>query len=462
VAERLRATREAGVRDLVRELEDTVRPREGHIPSYIFGDPDVYRMEVERIFGRCWLFVAHESEVPKRGDYVTRYMGEQSVIVVRGEDDEVRVFLNMCKHRGMRVCRSDQNNTSHFRCPYHGFTYKNTGQLTGVPAKKEAYGDALDKSQIQLHEARSNVYAGLIFATWDEDAASLEDYLGDMKWYLDILVGRASMEVTGPPHRWEMPCNWKLPSENFMSDAYHTMHTHASIPKLGLAPSARFAKDGYHVYAGNGHGLGIGMPAPAPIFAEEVLPEFEERLSEDQAAVIKETKNLHATVFPNLSFLISAMTMNGEIVSHTDMRVWIPRGPDRIVIYSWCLMESSASEEWKDQSHRAYVSSFGPSGMFEQDDSENWEDITRNADSGPAARHFAFEYLQGMGRKQAEDFPGPGQVYEGKFSEANARAFYQHWLNLVLDSDQTAPAYAGAGGNGHASESTVERQRSST
>jgi phenylpropionate dioxygenase-like ring-hydroxylating dioxygenase large terminal subunit len=427
------------------ELEATVRPQEGHVPSFIFGDPDVYRLENERIFGRCWQLVAHESEVPSPGDYVTRYMGEQSVIVVRGEDGEVRVLLNMCKHRGMRVCRSDQNNTSHFRCPYHGWTYKNTGELTGVPAHKEAYGDALDRSEIGLREARSDIYAGLIFATWDDEAASLREYLGAMAWYLDLVVGRAPMEVTGPPHRWEMPCNWKLPAENFAGDAYHTMHTHGSIQKVGLVPSVRFAKDGYQVYAGNGHGLGIGMPAPKLMFAEDLRPVFRQRLSDDQVAVLENSKNLHATVFPNLSFLISAMTVEGKFVSHTDMRVWVPKGPDKIVIYSWCLMERDAPEWWKNLSERAYIMSFGPSGMFEQDDSENWMDITRNSASGPASRHFAFEYLQGMGRPLATDFPGPGEVYEGKFTEANSRAFYDHWLGLILGRSPSHTLHNGSG-----------------
>jgi phenylpropionate dioxygenase-like ring-hydroxylating dioxygenase large terminal subunit len=442
---------ESGESGLATELKASVRPAEGAVPAFIFGDPDVYRMEVEKVFDRCWLFVAHESEVPNAGDYVTRYMGEQSVIVVRGEDGVVRVLLNMCRHRGMRVCRSDENNASHFRCPYHGFTYKNTGELIGVPAQKEAYGDALDKSRLGLVEVRSGAYAGLVFATFDEEAASLGDYLGDIRWYLDLLVGRAPMEVAGSPHRWEMPCNWKLPSENFAGDAYHTLHTHASIAKVGLVPSTKFAKDGYHVYAGNGHGCGIGMPAAKPIFAEEMLPVFEETLSADQMDILKETKNLHATVFPNVSFLISAMSLDGRLVSHTDLRVWVPKGPDKIVIYSWCLVEKDAPESWKELSRQGYVLTFGPSGMFEQDDSENWMDITRNSASSTVARRFAFEYTQGMGRARAQNFPGPGEVYEGKFSEANSRAFYEHWLGLMLDEREHA-RISGSGENGHAAE----------
>ena len=234
-------------RSQLRALLETVRPDEGQIPASIFADPAVYQMEMDRIFTRCWLFVAHESEIPSPGDYVTRYMGEQPVIVVRDEDGVIRVLLNVCRHHGMRVCRADLGNSSHFRCPYHGFTYKNTGDLIGVPFEKELYAGGLDKSQMGLLQARAERHAGLIFATWNPQAESLDAYLGPMKWYLDLLVGRAEMEVVGPPHRNELRANWKLPAENAASDAYHTMHTHASNPEIGLTPSITWAKGGFHV-----------------------------------------------------------------------------------------------------------------------------------------------------------------------------------------------------------------------
>jgi len=102
----------------------------------------------------------------------------------------------------------------------------------------------LDGGQALARRARVAEYAGLIFATWDAAAASLDDYLGDVRWYIDFYVKRADMEVFGPPHRWEIPSNWKIPAENFASDAYHTGHLHASISRLGLVPTARAAKVG--------------------------------------------------------------------------------------------------------------------------------------------------------------------------------------------------------------------------
>src|SRR6185437_1333540 len=102
-------------------LEEIVRPAEGLISRRIFSDTEVYGLEVEKIFGRGWFFVGHESEIPEPGDLVTRSVGMDPAILLRDDDGEIRVFLNSCRHRGMRVCRTDRENTSFLRCPYHGW-----------------------------------------------------------------------------------------------------------------------------------------------------------------------------------------------------------------------------------------------------------------------------------------------------------------------------------------------------
>lgn len=416
--------------DLRERLTRDVQIDGGRLPAYVFADDEVYELELATIFARSWLCVGHISEIPQPGDYVTRRMGISPVIVVRSEDGIVRVFLNVCRHRGMRVCRADLGNSSHFRCPYHGFTYKNTGELIGVPFQQQAYGDSLDRDSIKLNEARVDQYAGLIFATWDSAAPSLADYLGDMRWYLDLFVGRSEMEVFGPPHRWEVACNWKIPAENFASDAYHTGHLHASAAKLGLVASAKYAESGYHVHAGHGHGVGLGLPSENSIFPPEILEAADSHLSNDQAAIFRQLKNLHGTVFPNVSFLISSGILHGRLVSHTHMRLWTPVAAGRTEVVSTGLIDKHASQEWKERSRQHYVFTFGPSGIFEQDDSETFVDITRNC-ATPAAKDFQFIYQQGLGRPLAVDFPGPGEAYQSKYSENNARCFYRQWLEQV-------------------------------
>jgi phenylpropionate dioxygenase-like ring-hydroxylating dioxygenase large terminal subunit len=102
------------------------------VSPQVFADPEVHRLEQERIFTRCWLYVGHESQLPNPGDFIAGFMGEEPVIVCRGADRQIRVFLNSCRHRGMLVCRVEEGNAKFFRCPYHGWTYDLEGQLTGV------------------------------------------------------------------------------------------------------------------------------------------------------------------------------------------------------------------------------------------------------------------------------------------------------------------------------------------
>jgi phenylpropionate dioxygenase-like ring-hydroxylating dioxygenase large terminal subunit len=116
----------------------------GQISREIFVNDDIYAQEQERVFARAWLFVGHESQVPNPGDFFVSRMGEESVILCRGRAEggqagAVRVFLNSCRHRGMKVCRYDDGNTTVFTCPYHGWSYGTDGRLVGVPYFREAY-----------------------------------------------------------------------------------------------------------------------------------------------------------------------------------------------------------------------------------------------------------------------------------------------------------------------------------
>jgi nitrite reductase/ring-hydroxylating ferredoxin subunit len=421
---------------LIRQLRQDVKPDQGQIPAYIFSSPEVYELEMERLFPRCWLLVAHESEIPQPGDYVTRSLGQLPVIVVRGADGKIRILLNVCRHRGMRVCRADSGNSTDFLCAYHGFNYSNMGALTGVPFEKDSY-QTLDKSKFGLLQMKTDIYHGLVFGAVPGQVVSLDQFLGGMKWYLDFYVKRAQMVVAGAPQRWVVQSNWKLPAENFASDAYHVVNTHACMPSLGLFPNISYAKFGYHIHAGNGHGIGIGtgVPDSPSIWPEALLQQFEKNLSPEQFALLKTVKNAHGTVFPNLSFLVSSMTYDDQPIYHTTMRVWLPVGCDTIEVLSWVLVEKETSEEWKRKTQRAYIQTFGSSGMLEQDDTENWINVTENSRRVLQLPGVNFNYQMGLARKPIDSFPGPGEVYECKFHEANARAFYRRWRELLLKDE---------------------------
>ena len=114
--------------------------RRGMIPAHVYADPEIFAAERDRLFTRSWVFLAHESEIPDPGDYVVRRVLADSFIVARDEAGVVRVMFNMCLQRGMQVCRAELGNASHFRCPYHAWTYRNDGRLAGLPFHQEAYG----------------------------------------------------------------------------------------------------------------------------------------------------------------------------------------------------------------------------------------------------------------------------------------------------------------------------------
>src|SRR5437867_3425842 len=197
------------LRDLLDDVDRSLE--EGLVPLRIYNDPELYELELERIFARCWVCVAHESEIPNPGDYVLRTIGEDPWIVIRDDNGDVHVLFNSCRHRGTQVCGADQGNTDLFRCPYHGWTYDNSGALVVVPERLEAY-KMLDLREWGLHQApQMDTYQGLIFACLDPEAPSLADYLGDFTWYMDLSFGMAKggMEVVGEPNRWVMAGDWK-------------------------------------------------------------------------------------------------------------------------------------------------------------------------------------------------------------------------------------------------------------
>ena len=207
----------------------------GQISREIFVNEEIYQEELERLFARAWLFVGHESQIPKPGDFFVSGMGEESVILCRDRAGTVHVFLNSCRHRGMKVCRYDEGNTPVFTCPYHGWSYGADGKLVGVPYFREAYHEKLDKARWGLVEVpQLCLYKGTVWASWDPSAPPFLEYLGDFARYLDLSLdgwdgSEGGSEILGGIQKWRIPWNWKFPAENFCGDSYHNSVTARSI-----------------------------------------------------------------------------------------------------------------------------------------------------------------------------------------------------------------------------------------
>ena len=132
------------------EIDSLVDIKNGFISRELFVDAGIYKEELNKLFTRAWLLVGHESLVPNPGDFYTSRMGEESVILCRDKKNDIHVFLNSCRHRGMKVCRYEQGNTSLFTCPYHSWTYTTDGRLQGVPLHKSLYEGVLDREANSL------------------------------------------------------------------------------------------------------------------------------------------------------------------------------------------------------------------------------------------------------------------------------------------------------------------------
>src|SRR5947199_8776622 len=162
------------------KISDLVMADTREVQLRVLSDHEIYELEMERIFGKTWLLLGHESEIPNSGDFVVRDMGSDSVIVTRGADGNVNVLLNVCAHRGMRVSTLDCGNTQIHKCIYHGWAYRPNGDCIGAPVANECmHGKLMSKEQLGRKRARSALYGGLIFATWNHDGPSVAQFLGD-------------------------------------------------------------------------------------------------------------------------------------------------------------------------------------------------------------------------------------------------------------------------------------------
>ncbi|MEH7226575.1 Rieske 2Fe-2S domain-containing protein [Bacillus sp. JJ1566] len=419
---------------------------QGLFPQWVLTDPEIYQLEIEKIYGNTWQFLAHESELKEPGSYVTRWMAHDPILVIKNRNGEINAFLNSCTHRGTMLCTADRGNKKTFSCPYHGWSYNTDGELIGIVAGNKVYGEEMCKAEWNLRQVpRVESYQGMIFGNLNVNAENLEDYLGDMKWYLDMLLGRSGgMEVRGLPQRWVAKANWKATAENFAADPYHVQTTHRSTVEMGISPSdPLYAGYGHQVVLENGHGINVitsktgKARVPFQGTPESMWPLFKEHLTPEQYDIQSKVTVFVGGVYPNLSFVSPIHGTEGHLHNYLNFRMWRPLGPDKVEVWCWFMIDKAAPEEYKEDAYRGYLGSFGPSGTLEQDDTENWARIVE-VSNGLMMRDKELNYnnvnnyLMGRGIVEPDQtFIGPGIAYPTTYIDAIAKKMHEQWLKYI-------------------------------
>ena len=302
---------------------------EDKVHQRIYTEPGIFKEEMTKIFGAVWMYLAHESQIPNNNDFVTAKLGLRPLIVVRDGEGVIRALYNRCTHRGATVCREESGSAKSFACPYHGWSYFNSGKLSGVPWP-DGYAEEFTDSKYNLAQVpRVESYRGFIFGTLNMDAPSLIDYLGPVAQPIDEWLDRhpGGKVQYAKANKLKFKGNWKLAYDN-SADGYHVLFSHRSLLAMENRHEAddkgmSFYKDSpdtapmYVKYFGNGHHFKDKRPnienRPGALWEiEGIFPgmeHYEQKIREtygdkaDRMLDLASSEPVNINVFPNLHIL---------------------------------------------------------------------------------------------------------------------------------------------------------------
>lgn len=374
--------------------------------------PDILALERERIFDRCWLYLGHESEVEKPGDFRRRNVAGRPLFFVRGKDRQVRVFLNTCSHRGALICRIDEGNADVLQCFYHAWSFNMNGELVGRP-DEPGYSEGFDRAEMGLKPPpRVDSYRGFYFVCFNPYVEDLYTFLAGAREYIDLIADQSEegMRISHGSNKYTMRSNWKLLCENSL-DSYHVVPVHQTyvdyISSLGMDMSGRgILKDrqpGVSRELGNGHAVMenialYGRPVAHwhPLFGEDAKEEIArvrerlvERHGEERAYRMADTSR-NLLIYPNLVI--------NDVMAIT-VRVFWPNAPDNMDVTAWNLSPKEESSDLLARRLDSFLTFLGPGGFATPDDVEalescqagfkasgvEWSDVSRGMHRNPQA-----------------------------------------------------------------------------
>jgi len=416
-----------------------VQPTRVH--RLLYTSDRIFDDEILKIFGKTWIFVGHESEIPKPKDYKTVTVGRRPFIVARKEDGAISVLFNRCSHRGTILCREHKSSGKFISCPYHGWTFDLDGNLVSIP-HREGYGSQENKPEWNLGgAAKVETYKGLIFASLSADVPSLEEHLGNARPYLDRFLERSGiggLATVNGTHKMMVRANWKTCWDN-STDGYHPETSHSSILSMtqqrygeGKSLSHFYGSpddtDMYQVSLGNGHTFLDQFPAMGDLWDrarptpgnDAAVAGMKARLPEAEVeAMLRDAPGpgMNLNIFPNL------MTIGNQLVMVE------PYDTDRFAMIWYATSIAGAPEELN--TIRMRIAEDFPN-LGEVDDVDIWEKLQEGL-AIPEAEWI--DMSRGLETDREE--PETGLVWGKVTSDTGMRGYWREYHRLM-----TAPTAA--------------------
>jgi len=413
----------------------------------VYLDPEIFDLEMDRIWGQAWIFIGHESQTPLPGDYFTTNINHKvPVLMVRDKNHEIHVLHNRCAHKGAKIVTASSGNVAGaFRCPYHGWTFAHNGNLIKIPNES-----GYDDTGFDLHDPSNNLqpvakydrYRGFVFATLSETAPDLKTWLGGAIDCFDNLCDRApegEVEVAGGVLRYEHDCNWKFIIEN-LNDTMHPMIVHQSVVQSAQAYIATLDADAgkqkaeaeiilpfgasYEKFEDSGI---TGFPyghhydgGKTSIHADySVMPEYHQAMVARYGQ--QRTQEIYAFNTHN-TLLYPSLTIKCAI---QNIRVIRPIAVNKFVVETWSFRLKGAPDEMLQRTllYSRLINS--SASMVGPDDLE----VYRRMQDGLASD--ASKWVE-MHRQYGRDKHHKDRVTGGGTSDLDVRTQYQAWRHYML------------------------------
>lgn len=398
------------------------------IPFLTYTSDELYKRELERFFyKKHWCYVGLEAEIPNAGDFKRTVIGERSVLMVRDADHAINVLENICAHRGVRFCRDRHGNRTDFVCPYHQWRYTLKGDLQGVPFRRGVKQDGqvnggmptdFDTADHGLTKLKVATRGGVVFASFDPDVESFEDYLGpSILGYFDRLFNGRPLRILGY-NRQRIPGNWKLMQEN-IKDPYHPGLLHTWFVTFGLWRADNRSQ--LRMDARHRHAAMISTRGSAGKASEVTsVASFKEEMKLHDASFLDIVPEpwwggptaVMTTIFPSV---ILQQQVNSVSTRHIQ-----PSGHGSFDFVWTHFGFGDDSEEMVNRRLRQ-ANLFGPAGFVSADDGEVIEFSQQSFESKPAHRTLA--ELGGHGVEDTEHM----------VTETLIRGMYRYWREVMED-----------------------------